>query len=111
MKKIFFIALLSYFLVLFQKDFFHFSILGYIPFLVLVSVIFFSVFENKRIVNSSRKLGDGEWASIFGGFFSDIFSSNVIGYRILILLFISLFIKFILKRYGMLPSSKQKKRL
>lgn len=65
--------------------------------------------EGRKISGSYLGVGDAEWVAIFGGFFSDIFSSDIIGLRVLILLSVSFLFKFVLKKYGMTPSFKQKR--
>lgn len=110
MKKIILILLVSYFIVLLQKTFICFSLFS-IPFLIIFLVILLSILESKKYSKSFDKIESSEWFAIFGGFFSDIFSSGFIGLRVFILLCLSLFIKIILRKYGMFPShrSKQKK--
>ena len=99
-KKISAIVIFFYILVLLQTSFLvHFNIflgqfLGYG--LILISVILLSFF-----------VPDGSWlgigAAFIAGFFLDIFSENFIGFHILILLGLAIFIKFILKRYVQIP--------
>ena len=117
MKKVLIIAILFYFLTLFQTNFLiHFSIWGKALNLVLILVIILNIFESSQTSNLLRKKGErvskwipknsGIFGAIFGGFFLDIFSSGPIGFQILILLSISIFIRLILKRYGRIPRHK-----
>ena len=46
----------------------------------------------------------GLFGAFFGGFFLDIFSENFIGFWVLILLAIAVFIKFILRKYVRFPT-------
>lgn len=108
MIRIIFIALISYFLVIFQKSFFNFHFFS-IPFLILIFLLIAIALENRKAFNPYLGIGDAEWVAIFGGFFSDIFSSGIIGLRVLILLSVSFFLKFVFKKYGMAPSFKQKR--
>jgi len=91
-KKIFFLILILYLLTLLQTSFFHHFPLGYLSNLVLIVVILINLFE-------IQKEKSGLFSAFFGGFFLDIFSENFIGFWVLILLAISIFIKFISKRY------------
>ena len=92
-QKIVIFILIFYILALVQSSFLvHFTIKGMVPNLILISVILISFLE---------KPGNylGFIAAVSGGFFLDIFSSRLIGFEILILLLITLFIKMILKKY------------
>jgi len=60
--------------------------------LILILIILINLFENPRDFS-------GIFAGMIGGFFLDIFSSGIIGLQVVILVFLSLFIKLILKRY------------
>jgi len=92
-KKILILTLFLYFLILFQISFSaHFYILNIIPSLILIFTIFFNLFEKKENVS-------GIFVAIFGGFLEDIFSNSVIGFHILIFLVLSIFIKFVFKKY------------
>ena len=96
MKKSLFIILFFYFLVLLQTSFLvHFSLWGYVPNLILISVVLLNIFI------PNVKLGVG--AALIGGFLLDVFSSNFFGFWILILLGISIFIQYILKKYIQFP--------
>jgi len=99
MKKILILIPFLYILTLFQTSFLiHFNVFleggfwGWVLNLILIAVILITVLE-KPEKNSSIFLGG------CGGFFLDIFSENFIGFHILILLGLSLFIKFILRKY------------
>jgi rod shape-determining protein MreD len=95
-KNIVFFILLFYFFALLQASFLvHFSLWGFFPNLILITVILLNIF------NRDIKLGVG--AAVVGGFFLDVFSSNFFGFWILILLTAALFINFVLKRYVRLP--------
>ncbi len=96
MKKILLTILSFYILVLMQTSFLvHFRLWGYVPNLILIVVILLSIF------NFHVKLGVG--AAFAGGFFLDIFSSHFIGFWILILLAVALFIKLVIQRYVRIP--------
>lgn len=97
MKNFFFLAILLYFFVLFQTSFSPFFPSGSWWNLVLITVIFINLFEEQ-----DKKLG--LYSAFLGGFFLDIFSENFFGYWILILLTISIFIKFVLKRFFAIPA-------
>ncbi|TKJ18844.1 MAG: rod shape-determining protein MreD [Promethearchaeota archaeon Loki_b32] len=90
-KKIVFVIIGFYFLVLLQSSFFvHFS--NYVPNFVLIAVVLINLFEK-------QKNNFGIISSLIGGFFLDVFFSSYIGYYVLISFFISIFMKFIFKRY------------
>ncbi|MDI6591798.1 MAG: hypothetical protein QME61_02610 [Patescibacteria group bacterium] len=98
MRKIFFLIIFFYILVLFQTSF-----LIYFPFgwqfdwiIILISIIFINLLERPKNYL-------GYLSAIIGGFFLDIFSKNFIGFHILILMSFTIFIKFILKKYISLP--------
>jgi len=98
-KRLLFLFFCFYFLILIQTGFLiHFNIggwwAGYGP--ILIAIIFINLF-------TPHYSWWGVSASFFGGFFLDIFSENFIGFHILILLLVSLFIKFILKKYMRIP--------
>lgn len=95
-KNILVLILFFYILALVQTSFLaHFTLWGYAPNLILIAVILLNIFS------ADVKLGIA--AAAVGGFFLDVFSSNFIGFWILTLLVISIFINFILKRYVRLP--------
>lgn len=97
MLKAILIPLVSfYFLVLLQNSFLvHFSIFGFLPNFILVSVIIISFLAPAL----------GIYSALFGGFFLDIFSNNFIGFNVLMLFAMALFIKIILKKYVRSPIS------
>lgn len=100
MKKYLVLILFLYFLTLFQTSFLiHFNISGIIPNLILISVILINFFE-------SPSKNSGIFSAFIGGFFLDIFSENFFGFWTLILIIITLFIKFILKKYVRIPLTK-----
>lgn len=99
-KKILILILFFYILVLLQTSFLvHFNIKGIVPNLVLVSVILINFFEKPKEYL-------GFLSAIIGGFFLDVFSENFIGFYILILVGLAIFIKFILKKYVRTPIIK-----
>jgi len=90
-----------YILALLQSSFLvHFDISGYVLNFILIVTIFINLFEKPQ-----KNLGI--ISAFIGGFFLDIFSENFLGFYILILLAISIFIKFILKRYVRVPITKR----
>lgn len=92
-KKLLIITVLFYFLALLQTSFLvHFDIKGMVPNFILLSVILINLFESQREKT-------GIFAAFIGGFFLDIWSVNVFGMEILILLACAIFIKLIIKRY------------
>jgi rod shape-determining protein MreD len=96
--KLFIFIPLIYFLTLFQASFLvFFDINGYVLNLVLISVLFFNLFESQRKIS-------GLVLAIFGGLFLDIFSSglfgvNFIGFWALTLFVLSVFIKYIFRKH------------
>jgi len=87
MKKYLILIFVCYFFVLLQTTFLvHFSLFGLIPNLVLLLVFIWNLFE-------SQKAFSGFFIAIIGGFFLDIFSSNIIGVWILVCLALAVFIK------------------
>lgn len=98
-KKAIILILFFYLLALLQTSFLvHFRIFGFIPNLILIFVIFYSLLE-------SPKKHSGILAGFVGGFFMDIFSSGFIGFYVLILLAVSIFIKLVLRKYVWSPIS------
>jgi len=90
-KKVIFAIVGFYFLTLLQSSFFvHFS--NYTPNFVLIAVVLINLFEK-------QKNNFGIVSSLIGGFFLDVFFSTNIGYYLLISFLISIFIKFIFKKY------------
>ena len=97
MKNFLILFFSFYVLALLQSSFLvHFGILGYVLNFILIITIFINLFEE-----SQKNLGIS--AAFIGGFFLDIFSENFFGFWILTLLAMSLFIKFIFKRYVRFP--------
>lgn len=96
-KKIFISLILFYFLALLQTSFLvHFNILGIVPNYILVSVILWNLFERAK---DSAGLFNG----LIGGFFLDIFSNRFMGFYILILGAVAIFIKLVFKKYVRIP--------
>ncbi len=92
-KKILISIIVFYFLVLIQTSFLvHFTVFDAVPNLVLISVIIWNFLEK-------RKNYFGVINGLIGGFFLDIFSGRFIGFYILILAGLAIFIKLIFKRY------------
>ncbi len=97
-KKIIFSLLLCSFFVLLQTSFLpNFSFLDHLN-LILIGVIIWNLTE-------SPKSNFGLFNSLMGGFFLDIFSDKKFGFHIIILLLISFFIKFVVKKYVHFPFS------
>ncbi len=96
MKNPFLLILFLYFLALFQASFLVHFPLGYFFNFVLVAIILISLFENPQ-----RNFG--LFCALSGGFFLDIFSEKFFGFWVLILVAISLFIKYILKQHVRFP--------
>jgi rod shape-determining protein MreD len=93
MRNVLFLILVFYVLVLLQTSFFvSFNIFGIVPNLVIIAVIFINFFEKP-----DKKFGI--ICGFFGGFFIDIFSGNFFGFYTIILLAVSLFLKYFLKRH------------
>ena len=96
--KILISIIMIYFLVLLQSSFMvFFDIQGYVLNLVLILVLLFNLFESSKSVK-------GLILAFFGGFFLDIFSSelfgiDLIGLWIFILIALSVFIKYIFKKH------------
>jgi len=99
MKKIIILFFCFYFFALLQASFFPHFPFGHLLNLVLIVVVLINLFE-------ARKEKSGFFSAFFGGFFLDIFSENFIGFWILILLAISIFIKFVLRKHVRLPIFK-----
>ena len=91
------LILFFYILALIQTSFLtYFNVSGIVPNLILVSVILINLFQ--RTENPSGLIG-----AVIGGFFLDVFSNRPIGFEILILLLVAIFIKVILKNYVRIP--------
>jgi len=99
MVKIFSLVLFFYLLTLFQTSFFPHFPLGHFLNFVLIIVVLINLFEAPK-----GKLG--LFGAFFGGFFLDVFSENFIGFWILILLALAVFIKFILRKHVQIPIFK-----
>lgn len=96
-KKFLISLSLYYTLVLLQTSFFvHFNISGIILNLVLISVILWNLFEKS-------KSSFGLFNALIGGFFLDVFSNRIIGFYILILMGLAIFIKLFIKKYVRIP--------
>ncbi len=90
-KKVIFSILFFYFLVLLQTSFFVHFCPEHLN-LTLIVIALVNVFED-------RKENFGIFSAFIGGFFLDIFSEKTFGYYIFLSICISLFIKFIFKKY------------
>lgn len=91
-KKILILTLIFYFLALFQISFLiHLNFLNKIPSLILISIVLLNLFEKKE-----KNLGI--ISAFSGGFFWDIFSTTWVGFHIILLFLLAIFIKFILKK-------------
>jgi len=95
MKKIFFFAIFFYFLTLLEVSFFPALFNEPVPFIFLLTFLFVIIFNYRE----RQKDQDGILSALAGGFFLDIFSTTFFGFWIIILTALSLFIKFIFKRY------------
>jgi len=92
-KKIIFSLIILYFLALIQTSFLvHFRIMGIVPNLVLFLIVIWNFLEKREdyfgLINA-----------FLGGLFLDIFSGRFIGFNILILLFLAIFLKLVFKKY------------
>jgi len=98
LKRTLISLVLFYFLVLVQGSFLiHFSVFGFVPNFVLILVIVINLF-------ASPKNWWGLASALIGGFFLDIFSASFLGFNLLILLAISLFLKMFLRKYVQVPA-------
>lgn len=96
-KNILILVIAFYIIALFQTSLFvYFNVFGGIINIILILVILINLFEKPE-----QKTGF--LAAFIGGFFLDVFSSRPIGFDILILVLISVFIKVILRRYVRTP--------
>jgi hypothetical protein len=99
-KKILILTLSFYLLAAFQSSFLaHFFPEKFLN-LILISVILINFFE----IPSENF---GIISALIGGFFLDFFSERFFGFWILILLFISIFIKFIFKKHVRIPFAQR----
>ena len=97
LKKILISIIVFYFLVLIQTSFLvHFTIFDAVPNIVLILIIIWNFLEKRR-----NYLGITN--ALIGGFFLDVFSSHFIGFYVLILVGLAIFIKLIFKRYVRIP--------
>lgn len=93
MKKALILFLILFILVLLQTSFLvHFNIFGFVPNLVIIFVIFLDFFEKEKNFFSPAFFN-----SLFGGLFLDVFSRHQIGFYIIILIGLYIFVKIIKK--------------
>ena len=96
-RRILILTLFFYLLALLQTSFLvHFRMLGFVPNIIFIAVILINLFEKPKKYS-------GLYAGFIGGLFLDIFSSAFIGFYMLILIAVSLFIKIILRKYVWAP--------
>lgn len=100
MGKNIFLIICFYFLTLLQSSFFPHFPFGSWWNLVLVSVIIINLLEHPREKT-------GFLSAFFGGLLLDIFSEHFIGFWVLILLTLTIFIKFIFKKYVRCPTFRR----
>ncbi len=101
MKKLLILIIFFYILALLQTSFFiHFDFFRFSPNIILISQILITLFEDP---NKNLSI----FSAIPAGFFWDIFSENPIGFGILTLISISVFLKIILRKYVRIPILKQ----
>lgn len=93
MKKAIVLIITFYILVLFQTSFLpHFNFKGFTPNLVVITIILLNFFEKP-----AGKIG--LFPAIFSGFLLDIVSEGFFGFWIVIIVAVSVFIKYPVKRY------------
>lgn len=93
MKQILGVFVVLYVFALLQMSFFvHIFPSGFIPNLIILTVVLLSIFERNDSLASFA-------AALFGGFLMDIFSESIIGFWPFVLVLISLFIKRALQDY------------
>ncbi|MDD3399960.1 MAG: hypothetical protein PHF07_02905 [Candidatus Pacebacteria bacterium] len=81
-----------YFLAIFQSAFLvHFGIFGFIANLILLTVVLINLFIRDSYF--------GLFSAVIGGFFWDVFSSQFLGFHVILLLLVAVFIQLILKKY------------
>ncbi|MFC1789854.1 rod shape-determining protein MreD [Patescibacteria group bacterium] len=98
LKKSILLSLICYILVLLQTGFMpHFSFFGLTLNLILIIVILINFLEKPE--NKS-----GLMTAFFGGIFLDVFSTNFIGFYVVICLIIALFLKYVLRQYIKIPT-------
>lgn len=96
-RKILISIIVFYFLVLVQSSFLvHFTVFDAVPNVVLILIIIWNFLEK-------RKNYFGVINALIGGFFLDIFSNRFIGFYVLILMGLAIFIKLVFKRYVRIP--------
>ncbi|HEC21123.1 MAG TPA: rod shape-determining protein MreD [Candidatus Peregrinibacteria bacterium] len=97
LKKVL-ISIIVYFLFcLLQTSFFpHFGSIGNYLNLILITTIALNLLEKREEMF-------GLINAVIGGFLLDVFSNNIFGLNLAILLLISLFIKLFIKRYVEIP--------
>lgn len=101
MKHVFGIFLLLYTFALLQMSFLvYFSPAGFVPNLVIFTVVFLSIGEKGESYASIA-------AALFGGFLMDVFSTGIIGVWSLALALIALLIKKALEDYVRIPIPKK----
>jgi rod shape-determining protein MreD len=105
MKKITILVIILYCLALLETSFFvHFNILTHYNFYFLNSIFILIVLWN---LFEKRENFSGILVAFTGGFFLDVFSSQLIGFNISIAIIIALFIKLVFKKYVQIPSIKR----
>jgi len=90
MRKIILIFLLFYLLVLIESSFL--GSIGLNLYLIFIAVFLMNVLEHPQD-------SYGVFGAFAGGFFLDVFSKKFIGFYTLILLFLSILLKFFLRKY------------
>jgi len=90
MKKFFLIFLFFYLLALIESSFL--GSMGLNFYLIFITVFLINVLEYPQD-------SYGIFGAFSGGFFLDVFSRKFIGFYTLILLFLSILLKFLLRRY------------
>lgn len=101
MKQMLGIFLLLCAFALLQMSFFvYFFPNGFIPNLIIGTIIFLTIFEKQKSYASIA-------AALFGGFLLDVFSEGVIGFWALMLTLASLVIKGVLEEYVSIPIPKK----
>jgi len=101
MNKYLFFILYFYLLALLETSFFiHFTIFSFLPSLILISQITIVLLEDP---NKNSAIFSAFWA----GFFWDVFSSQKMGTGILLMIFLTTFLKLILRKYVRLPSLRR----
>ena len=87
------IILAFYCFALIQSSFLvHFNIYGFVPNLILISVLAINLIE-------SPEKRSGLFFAAFGGFLVDVFSNRPVGLNLLVYLIFAFIIKYLLKNY------------